>query len=62
MAVLLHHHDLATTEDLLPLPLGRVVRLPDSLLVPEVAAVVGLRLRVGVAAAGLGRVLETRPL
>ena len=62
VAVLLHHDDLAATEDLLPLPLGRVVRLPDSLLVPEAAAVVGLRLRVGVPPAGLGRMLEMRSL
>ena len=60
VAVLLHHDDLAATEDLLSLPLGRVVRLPDSLLVPEAAAVVGLRLRVGVPPAGLGRMLEMR--
>ncbi len=54
MTVRLLHDVLAAAERFLPLSFGRVVRLPDSLLVPEAARV---RLRVG-SAASFGGMLK----
>ena len=54
--LLLLHDVLAAAESFLPLPLCRVVRLPDALLLPETARV---RLRVG-GAARFGRMLKRK--
>jgi hypothetical protein len=58
VAIGLHHDDLASAENLLSLPFCRVVGLPDSFLVSEATAIVGLGFRVGVTATRFSRMLK----